>query len=77
LTAQSGVNELPDELPRAVEALHRGALALQEYLGGDQSLQQTIARLEALDVPYGEFMVAPLAHWRWSLTTDKDHSDGS
>jgi N-acetyl-beta-hexosaminidase len=76
LTAQSGVNQLPDDLPRAVEALRLGALALQEYLGGDQSLQQTIARLEALDVPYGEFMVAPLAHWRWSLATDKDHNDG-
>ena len=63
------------ELMPAVNALAHGAMALVAMDEGGLTRQQVLERLQTLDKPYGEYMVAPLVRWRWALTEEPADED--
>jgi hexosaminidase len=71
-----GDQTVVEELVPAIEALHRGAAIVASYAGGDATRDATLAGLEALDKPYGEYMAAPLVRWRWALSAEEASRDG-
>jgi hypothetical protein len=71
-----GDQTVVEELVPAIEALHRGAAIVASYAGGEATRDATLAGLEALDKPYGEYMAAPLVRWRWALSAEEASSDG-
>jgi hypothetical protein len=76
LFLELGDQTVVEELVPAIEALDRGAAIVASYVGGEAARDATLARLEALDKPYGEYMAAPLVRWRWALRLEEVSRDG-
>lgn len=67
---------IPEELVPATEALGRGAGIVLSYASGEVTRDAAVTGLEALDRPYGEYMVAPLVRWRWALRVEEASREG-
>lgn len=64
---QAQRNKLPQELSDAIAALLQGAEVVLAASAESISNAEALTRLQALDVPYGEYIVAPLHFWRAAL----------
>lgn len=64
---QAQHEKLPQELCDAVEALLQGAEVVLAASAASISNAEALTRLQSLDVPYGEYIAAPLHYWRAAL----------
>lgn len=62
--------QIAEELAQVIVALDSGAAVVLSYAAGEAALEETLEQLIALDVPYGEYMAAPLVRWHWALTLE-------